>query len=94
MLFALPGGVLADSFDRRWLLFTIQVYFFVVSVLLAVLTAAGQMPPALLIARSPSSRGRHRRSAATWGDGSRARPRTQLRRLPDWMKSGRQRVGR
>ncbi len=50
MLFALPGGVLADSFDRRWLLFTIQVYFFVVGVLLAVLTAAGQMPPALLIA--------------------------------------------
>ena len=43
---ALPGGVLADSFDRRWLLFTIQVYFFVVSVLLAVLTAAGQMPAA------------------------------------------------
>lgn len=50
MLLALPGGVLADSFDRRWLLFTIQVHFFVVGVLLAVLTAAGQMPPALLIA--------------------------------------------
>src|SRR6516164_1779973 len=50
MLLALPGGVLADSFDRRWLLFTIQVYFFVVGVLLAVLTAAGQMPPVLLIA--------------------------------------------
>jgi MFS family permease len=49
MLLALPGGVLADSFDRRWLLFTIQVYFFVVGVLLALLTAAGQMPPALLI---------------------------------------------
>ena len=50
MLLALPGGVLADTFDRRWLLFTIQVYFFIVGVLLAVLTAAGQMPPALLIA--------------------------------------------
>ena len=50
MLLALPGGVLADSFDRRWLLFTIQVYFFVVGALLALLTAAGQMPPALLIA--------------------------------------------
>src|SRR6188472_3152079 len=50
MLLALPGGVLADSFDRRWLLFTIQVYFFVVGILLAALTAAGQMPPALLIA--------------------------------------------
>jgi MFS family permease len=50
MMLALPGGVLADSFDRRWLLFAIQVYFFVVGILLAVLTAAGQMPPALLIA--------------------------------------------
>ena len=50
MLLALPGGVLADTFDRRWLLFTIQVYFFIVGVLLAVLTAVGQMPPALLIA--------------------------------------------
>jgi MFS family permease len=50
MLLALPGGVLADSFDRRWLLFTIQVYFFIVGALLAVLTAAGQMRPALLIA--------------------------------------------
>jgi MFS family permease len=50
MLLALPGGVLADSFDRRWLLFTVQVYFFVVATLLAVLTAAGLMPPALLLA--------------------------------------------
>lgn len=50
MMLALPGGVLADSFDRRWLLFVIQVYFFVVGILLAVLTAAGQMPPPLLIA--------------------------------------------
>jgi len=48
MLLALPGGVLADSFDRRWLLLTVQVYFFVVGVLLAVLTAVGQMSPALL----------------------------------------------
>ena len=50
MLLALPGGVLADSFDRRWLLFTVQAYFFIVGILLAVLTAAGQMPPALLLA--------------------------------------------
>src|SRR4029450_5450173 len=50
ILLALPGGVLADSFDRRWLLFTVQVYFFVVATLLAVLTAAGLMPPALLLA--------------------------------------------
>ena len=50
MLLALPGGVLADSFDRRWLLITVQAYLFVVGILLAVLTAAGQMPPALLLA--------------------------------------------
>jgi MFS family permease len=50
MVLALPGGVLADSFDRRWLLFTVQVYFFVVGILLAVLTFAGHMPPPLLIA--------------------------------------------
>src|ERR671939_40511 len=50
MLLALPGGVLADSFDRRWLLFTVQAYVFVLGILLAVLTAAGQMPPALLLA--------------------------------------------
>jgi MFS family permease len=50
MLLALPGGVLADSFDRRWLLVTVQSYFFAVGVLLAVLTAVGQMPPALLLA--------------------------------------------
>jgi MFS family permease len=46
MLLALPGGVLADSFDRRWLLFSIQAYFFFLGILLAVLAAAGQMPPA------------------------------------------------
>src|SRR5438552_16147909 len=50
MLLALPGGVLADSFDRRWLLLTVQAYFFTVGILLAVLTAAGQLPPALLLA--------------------------------------------
>jgi MFS family permease len=50
MLLALPGGVLADSFDRRWLLFTIQVYFFAIGALLAALTFADRMPPALLLA--------------------------------------------
>ena len=50
MLLALPGGVLADSFDRRWLLITVQAYLFVVALLLAGLTAAGLMPPALLLA--------------------------------------------
>src|SRR5678815_2604120 len=49
MLLALPGGVLADSFDRRWLLITVQAYLFVTGILLAVLTAIGQMPPALLL---------------------------------------------
>jgi len=50
MLLALPGGVLADSLDRRWLLFSVQGYFFAVGILLVVLTIAGQMPPALLLA--------------------------------------------
>jgi MFS family permease len=50
MLLALPGGVLADSFDRRWLLITVQAYLFVAGILLALLTAIGQMPPALLLA--------------------------------------------
>ncbi|HET9872969.1 MAG TPA: MFS transporter [Propionibacteriaceae bacterium] len=49
MLLALPGGVLADSFDRRWLLITVQGYLFVVGILLALLTAAGQMSPVLLL---------------------------------------------
>jgi MFS family permease len=50
MLLALPGGVLADSFDRRWLLITVQGYFIVLGVLMAALAAAGLMPPALLLA--------------------------------------------
>src|SRR5687767_6954984 len=49
MLLALPSGVLADAFDRRWLMFGVQIYFVGVAVLLAVLTAAGMMPPALLL---------------------------------------------
>jgi MFS family permease len=50
MLLALPAGVLADAFDRRWLMFGVQTYFVAVALLLAVLTAAGMMPPALLLA--------------------------------------------
>jgi len=50
MLLALPGGVLADSFDRRWLLLTVQVYFIAVASLLVVLTVVGEMPPSLLLA--------------------------------------------
>jgi predicted MFS family arabinose efflux permease len=49
MLLALPAGVLADAFDRRWLLFGVQTYFVAVAVLLAVLTALDLMPPALLL---------------------------------------------
>jgi len=49
MLLALPAGVLADAFDRRWMMFVIEVYFITVSTLLAVLTALGMMPPALLL---------------------------------------------
>jgi MFS family permease len=49
MLLALPGGVLADSFDRRRLLLTVMAYFVVLGVLLAALTAADMMPPALLL---------------------------------------------
>lgn len=50
MLLALPAGVLADAFDRRWMMLVTQVYFVAVSALLAVLTAIGMMPPALLLA--------------------------------------------
>ena len=50
MLLAMPAGVLADAFDRRWMLLVIQSYVVVVAVLLSVLTALGMMPPALLLA--------------------------------------------
>jgi MFS family permease len=50
MLLALPAGVLADAFNRRWLLFGVQDYFIVVAVPLAALTALRMMPPALLLA--------------------------------------------
>jgi MFS family permease len=49
MLLALPGGVLADSFDRRLLLLTVQIYFISVASLLVVLTALDRMTPALLL---------------------------------------------
>src|SRR3954451_8981781 len=47
MLLAMPAGVLADVFDRRWLLFTVQMYVLVVAGSLAVLTAAGLVTPVL-----------------------------------------------
>jgi hypothetical protein len=49
MLLALPAGVMADVFDRRWLLFTVQVYVFVLAGLLAVLTALGLITPVLML---------------------------------------------
>ena len=49
MLLALPAGVLADAFDRRWLMVVVQSYSIVVAALLAVLTAMRLMPPALLL---------------------------------------------
>lgn len=49
MLFALPAGVLADVFDRRWLMFTVQVYVFAVAGTLAVLSALDMTTPALLL---------------------------------------------
>jgi MFS family permease len=49
MLFGLVGGVLADSFDRRRLLMAVQAFLVVAGAALAVLTIAGQMPPALLL---------------------------------------------
>jgi MFS family permease len=49
VLLALPGGVLADSFDRRRLLMAVQAYLAVVAVVLTSLTALGQMRPPLLL---------------------------------------------
>ena len=49
MLLAMPAGVLADAFDRRWLLFAVQIYFLITGVTLLLLTVAGLMPPALLL---------------------------------------------
>src|SRR4030081_2488077 len=80
MLLALPGGVLADSFDRRWLLFTVQVYVFIVAILIAVLTAAGQMSPALLLAFTFALGAAGAVQLPTWGATfPELVPRTQLR---------------
>ena len=49
VLFGLVGGALADVFDRRRLLIVVQVTMACVGAALAILTAAGQMPPALLL---------------------------------------------
>jgi MFS family permease len=49
LILALPAGVLADTLDRRRLLIGVQVFQVAVSVILASLTIAGQMGPALLL---------------------------------------------
>src|SRR5207237_6986853 len=49
VLFGLVGGVLADTIDRRRLLIVVQACLIVAGVALTVLTAVGEMPPALLL---------------------------------------------
>jgi len=49
VLLALPSGVLADTFDRRRLLLAVQLFQAAVGVALTVLSAAGQLRPALLL---------------------------------------------
>jgi MFS family permease len=49
VMFALAGGVLADVFDRRWLLIIVDSTLAVVGAALAILTFANEMPPALLL---------------------------------------------
>ncbi len=49
VLFGLVGGVLADTFDRRRLLIAVQCGMVAAGAVLTVLTAAHQMPPALLL---------------------------------------------
>ena len=49
LLLALPAGVLADSFDRRHLLISVQLFLVAVAAVLAVLTVTDRMPPALLL---------------------------------------------
>lgn len=50
MMLALPAGVLADVFDRRWLLFAVQIYLTGLALLLWVLTVTDRMTPWLLLA--------------------------------------------
>ena len=49
LLFAVVGGVLADIFDRRTVLMSVQAFLVVVGAALTALTVIGQMPPALLL---------------------------------------------
>jgi MFS family permease len=49
LLFALPAGVLADAFDRRHLLISVQGFLAGVGIVMTVLTATGHMRPPLLL---------------------------------------------
>jgi MFS family permease len=49
VLFGIVGGVLADTLDRRRLLIAVQAGLVVATTILAVLTIAGRMTPALLL---------------------------------------------
>ena len=49
MLFALPGGVFADRYDRRWIMVGVQVYVAVAAVALAILTALGLATPPVVL---------------------------------------------
>ena len=50
VLLALPGGALADAFDRRKLLIGLQLFQVAIGIGLTALTLAGQMTPPLLLA--------------------------------------------
>ncbi|MFC6712472.1 MFS transporter [Branchiibius cervicis] len=50
LLLSLPGGVFADSYDRRRLLIGLSIYSAVMALLLAVLAWADVLTPALLLA--------------------------------------------
>jgi predicted MFS family arabinose efflux permease len=49
VFFALVGGVLADTLDRRWLLIAVQSAAAAIGALLAVLAFSDALPPALLL---------------------------------------------
>jgi MFS family permease len=49
VFFGLVGGVLADTFNRRRLLISVQAFMVIAGTALTILTYAGQMPSALLL---------------------------------------------
>jgi len=49
VLLALPGGALADSTDKRRIMLAIQSFLLLISLALAIFTAAGWITPALLL---------------------------------------------